>query len=174
MQTEIDPDPNCDYFHNNMECQGTVNPSGVTTEVVFDFEREVQSRYWYIFGNKYGPWVEKYDKTDKWYEDDLREDDEDISVSPSDHIYQTDGPGFSEKGRWGGDYLFHMANLREWVTVKIDGTPYQCSDFLKWHSQVYLKPKDANDLTRGINEQKLGGDWIGIRDLFGPPRPAPN
>ena len=81
---------------------------------------------------------------------------------------------FSDKDRWGGDYLFHMVNLREWVTVEIDGVPIQCSDFLKWHSQEYLKPKDANDLTRGKNEQKLGGGWIGIRDLYGPPIPAPD
>jgi len=26
-----DPDPNCKYFHNCMECQGTVSPSGVTS-----------------------------------------------------------------------------------------------------------------------------------------------
>lgn len=166
-----DPDPNCEYFHNCMECQGTVTPSGVTTEVSFDFHREEQSKYWYIFGDKDDPWTLDYDRTDKWYEDDWREDDEDKSVSSADHIYQTDGPGFRDRDRLGGDYLFFPANLREWVTVQIDETPCQCSDFCKWHSQVYLKPRSYFHLTRGKTQQELGEGWMTMPSS--PPSPAP-
>ena len=158
--TKGDNDPNCEYFHNCMECQGTVKPSGVTTEVSFDFEREKWHQWWKkVVG---GNWQLGQDETNPWRPDDPTESDEDKTPSETDHIYHIDGPGFGNKNRgptW--DYLAQIGDFREWVTVNIDGAWYQCSNYYKWHSKCYTKPKDANYMTRdALGLQQLGSGWI--------------
>jgi hypothetical protein len=145
-----------------MECQGTVKPSGVTNEVQFDFKREKWHRCWEkVVG---GSWQLALDETNPWRGDDLTELDEDKTPSNNDHIYHIDGPGIVTKNReptW--DYLAQTLDLKEWVKVQIDGTWYQCSDYYKWHSKCYTKPKDANYMTRDVlNLQQLGGGWITV------------
>jgi hypothetical protein len=156
--TKGDLDTNCEYFHNCMECQGTVKPSGVTNQVEFDFDRKCWSRMW-TSEDRYD-WDLEWDKT-PWYPDDLREDDEDKTVSSEDHIYQTDGPGLT----WDDcppNYVSHVANLKEWVRVKIDGSWYQCSNYYKWHSKVQTQPKGSTGyITReDMAYQRLGSGWI--------------
>ncbi len=61
-----------------------------------------------------------------------------------------DSPGITKIG----DY-------RERVMISLGGAWYQCSDFYKWHSKVYLAPKDQNDFTRdSMSKQALGSGWI--------------
>ena len=142
-----------------MECQGTVYPSGVTTEVEFNFERKKWARTW--FSSNGTNWNLEYDYT-PWQEDDLREDDEDKTPSEYDHIYQIDGPGLPWKDR-PPNYVAHLVDLKEWVMVKIDGSWYQCSDYYKWHSKVRTQPKDSNWVTREpMDFQQLGQGWIYI------------
>jgi len=103
-----------------------------------------------------------------WADDDGPPDDpdldEDTSVSGNDHIYQIDGPGFGDKWRtpeW--DYLCQIANFREYVKVKIGGTWYQCSDYFKWHSKLYTKPKNPTFMTRDwAKPQVLGDGWVTV------------
>lgn len=157
-----DEDPHCRYFHNCMECQGTVKPSDVTTEAVFTFEREVWSKLWVILPGE-SEWTLVHADT-SWQDDDWDDDpDEDNTPSAENHIYQIDGPGYDRKDQ-ALCTRFAVVNLfRQRVLVKLDGTWYQCSDFCKWHSQLYLKPKDELWLTRDVPaKQKLGGGWINI------------
>jgi hypothetical protein len=87
-------------------------------------------------------------------------------VSATDHIYEIDGPGLRMKDQ--GEFYDHLASVGdfyEWVEVVIDGSSYQCSDYYKWHSQWYLKPKNATELTRDSSTlQKLGSGWITVPD----------
>ncbi len=165
-----DDDDNCKYFHNCMECQGTVEPSGVTTEVSFNFFRDVCSKLWHAFGDN--NWVVEMDKSIPWHNDDLRDDDEDTIVSSQDHIYQIDGPGLTIRDTWDGEHWWYTGNFREYVAVEIDGTWYQCSDFYKWHAQYYLKQKLPGRLMRGITNNLLGQGWISIPGI--PPYYFPN
>ncbi len=159
-----DNDPNCKHFHNCMELQGTVKPSGVIDEVEFDFYRETWYRAWKR--KEGGNWLfTKGGYTLAWTDDEI-ETDEDLTPSDNDHIYQTDGPGWTNKERgptW--DYLAQIADFRERVRVKIDGTWYWCSDFYKWHTKCYTKPKDEDYMTRdAVSLQKLGEGWITVPD----------
>ncbi len=158
--TKGDNDTNCEYFHNCMECQGTVKPSGVTTEAEFDFDRKCWARMW-VSPDGYD-WDLDQDKT-PWYPDDLREDDEDKTVSSNDHLYQTDGPGLPWNDR-PPNYVSHVADLKEWVMIKIDGSWYQCSNYYKWHSKVQTQPKGITSyITReDMAYQRLGSGWIQV------------
>ena len=160
-----DMDSNCRYFGNCMELQGTVNPSGVTNEVEFNFEREKYGKEWKkIEGDESWSHVHNWSS---WDPDDMA-NDEDEDVSPdNDHIYQLDIPGFLVRLRTildiDGDYKALVINLKQRVMVKIDGVWYQCSNYYKWHSQTYTKPKDSTYMTRDdVNKQKLGSGWISI------------
>lgn len=167
---EGDYDTNCEYFHDCMECQGTVKPSGVTAaQAEFKFERERAGKAWKIpvgkseweLAGEDAPW-----QNDNW------EDDEDQDKSPSqgeppdrDHIYQIDGPGFEMRTQAQVTNFAYVLDLRQRVLVRFAGQAkwYQCSGFYKWHSQMYLKPKDELWLTRDAPaKQKLGGGWINI------------
>jgi hypothetical protein len=59
-------------------------------------------------------------------------------------------------------------NFKDHAVITIDGITSQCSDYYKWHSQMYLKRVNENDpnnldLTRDAQGlQKLGGGWITI------------
>ena len=159
--TKGDNDPNCEYFHNCMECQGTVKPSGVTTQVEFDIKRDRWAKSWKKLEG--GGW-NLIDNSTPWTDDDPVNGDEDLTPSANDHIYHIDGPGFGNKNRgptW--DYLAMIGDFREWVMIKIDGTWYQCSDYYKWHTKCYTKPKDATDMTRdSLILQQLGSGWITV------------
>jgi len=161
--TKGDTDPNCLYFHNCMECRGTVKPSGVTDEVTFDFTRKMWSKAWRKLDA--GSWSVWDDCTGYWHNDEV-DYDEDVTVSATDHIYEIDGPGLRMKDQ--GEFYDHLASVGdfyEWVEVVIDGSSYQCSDYYKWHSQWYLKPKNATELTRDSSTlQKLGSGWITVPD----------
>jgi len=160
-----DLDANCEYFHNCMECQGTVKPSGVTTQVSFDFTRMKWSKSWYKLDG--GSWhvVPGMDYTGSWHNDEA-DYDEDVTVSATNHIYEIDGSGLSEKYQQESyDHVAYVGDFREWVMVLIDGTPYQCSDYYKWHAQWYVKPKNGTELTRDSTTlQKLGSGWITVPD----------
>ena len=158
-----DNDTNCEYFHNCMEDQGTVKPSGVTTEVEFDFYRETWYRAWKK--KEGGDWLFVHGYTLAWTGDEFQ-GDEDLIPSGDNHIYQTDGPGWATRDRgatW--DYLAQIGDFRDRVRVKIDGAWYWCSDFYKWHTKCYTKPKDVNYMTRDVMElQQLGSGWITVPD----------
>jgi len=160
-----DNDPNCWFFGNCMECQGTVKPSGVGTEVEFDFKRMVERKWWksedgITWGNPQPPFKPA------WTEDDLHERDEDNTPSSDDHIYQVDGPGLTWND-WPPRYVSYSANLKEWVKVDIDGTEYQCSNFLRWHAKISVWPKSGVPYTTTRSErtwlQKLDDDWIELK-----------
>jgi hypothetical protein len=156
-----DMDPNCEYFHNCMECQGTVKPSGVTNEVQFDIKRDKWRKYWDKFEGD--EWQLSGDAT-PWQTDDSSNSDEDLTPSVLNHIYSIDGPGYPGKSRI-YDYRAYIGDFREWVMVEIDGTAYQCSDYYKWHSQMYLKWKNDTEMTRdSLGLQKLSAGWITVPD----------
>jgi hypothetical protein len=161
--TKGDLDPNCVYFHNCMEDQGTIKPSGVTTEVEFDFYREIWCREWKK--KEGGDWLFVRGYTLAWNGDEYQ-GGEDLTPSVNNHIYQTDGPGWATRDRsstW--DYLAQIADFRDRVRVKIDGAWYWCSDFYKWHTKCYTEPKDENYMTRAAMElQQLGSGWITVPD----------
>jgi hypothetical protein len=162
--TKGDNDPNCKYFHNCMETEGTVKPSGVDDEVEFDFDRTMWRRIWKKKeGDEEWDFVKGY--TLVWESDEIQ-GDEDLSPSGSNHIYQTDGPGFITKERqptW--DYRAHIMDFREWVEVYVNGSWRQCSDYYKWHSKCYIKPKDDDYYTRDSSGlQALGAGWITVPD----------
>jgi len=159
--TKGDMDSNCEYFCNCMECQGTVKPSGVTNEVEFDIKRDKWGKAWEKLQG--GSWT-LFNNSTPWKPDDSHNDDEDLTPSTSDHIYQIDGPGITVKNRgstW--DYIAHIFDFREWVMVSIDSNWYQCSNYYKWHSKCYTEPKDANYMTRdSLSLQQLGSGWITV------------
>lgn len=164
-----DTDPNCEFFHNCMELQGTIKPSGVTTEVQFDITRKKWRRKW--AGSLDGEEVtwSPFDPPPNSWEDDFTmphpDLDKDLTPSDANHIYQSDPPGLNSKMRFPGvlDYFVQTMNFKQWIDVKIDGIWYQCSDYYKWHSQVYLRPKNETELTRHFwNRQKLNKGWITI------------
>jgi len=95
-----DPDPNCNYFGNCMECQGTVDPNGVTSEVEFDFKRDKWRRVWGKVAAG-APWNLISDAT-PWQPDAVAPD---LTPSTMNHIYNTDSPGFIVKKRGPYDYL---------------------------------------------------------------------
>ncbi len=159
-----DYDSNCEYFHKCMECQGTVKPQGLTGEVVFDFVRHRCRRMWKKFGD--GDWGPPFVDDTPWtWDESVPDNDEDTTPSADNHIYHIDGPGFRSKDRALGDYFAYVGDFRECVRVSIMGDMHQCSDFYKWHHQMYLKPKNETELTRAAaGLQKLGGGWIAIPD----------
>jgi hypothetical protein len=177
-----DEDPECDYFGNVMELQGTVWPrkiAGQAYPVAFDFYREIYGRAW---GRLFPPrgdgsWIPVALKPDMepgalyWHEDEeipgspSPNADEDLTVNDQQHIYDTDSPGYPFKTRVEIDYAAYVADFREHVKVQLYGQWFQASAFFKWHAQWYLMPKPFTDdlLTRDApNKQKLGQDWIAI------------
>lgn len=157
---KVDNDPNCEYFSNCMECQGTVKPSGVTNQVQFNIKRLKWYRIWEKLQG--GSWQLVKDWT-PWTNDDLWDGDEDLTPSGTNHIYSLDGPGAIYNTRSVTDYFTCIGDFREWVIVNIDSTWYQCSNYYKWHSKMYAKPKDANYLTRdSMSLQQLGEGWIAV------------
>jgi hypothetical protein len=93
--------------------------------------------------------------------------DQDRTPSAQDHIYELDGPGPTYKDRENCDYVADIADFRECVFLWLGGVQfYQCSNWYKWHSQIYVKPKNATELTRDAPaKQKLGGGaWITVPD----------
>ena len=164
-----DADTLCICFHNCMEDQGTVKPTGVKSEVVFDYKRELRGKAWRVPPGG-GDWILFLNRTDKWYDDTLA-DRIDGTPSDTDHIYQIDGPGWTTASTALNKYGFVVHNFREWARVKLYDRWYQCSNFLRWHSHTYLKPKpgDPRYLSRagaGPNGpgpewsyQKLGAGW---------------
>jgi hypothetical protein len=160
--TKGDNDVNCIFFRNCMECQGTVNPSGVTNQVQFDIKRDKWSRAWNITGGGWQPEPPSI----PWTSDDTTNADEDLSPSTTDHIYSVDSPGLLSRDGTTCDYWARIGDFREYVVVRIDGTWYQCSDFYKWHDKMYLKPKPGGPpyyLTRDdMSKQALGGGWITV------------
>lgn len=157
-------DPNCEYFHNCIELQGTVKPSGVNAQVEFDVKREKWGKSWRMLDG--GTWglIPGCDWT-PWEGDDGSDIEEDLTPSAGDHIYGLDGPGFNtrERGLF-HDYLCCIIDFREYVKVRIDGTWYDCSGFYKWHSKCYTKPKAGTTfMTRdSIGLQILGSGWITV------------
>jgi len=162
-------DPNCKYFHNCMECQGTVKPTGVTTQVAFDFKRDKWSRAWW--GKQQGggmTWGSiPEEEFTPWHDDEPIESDEDKSPSGQNHIYQIDGAGMGWKTQpLGWPYCANIGDYRERVMISLGGAWYQCSDFYKWHSKVYLAPKNQTDFTRdSMSKQALGSGWIAVSTI---------
>ncbi len=158
--TTGDGDTYCNKFRNPMEDQGTVSPKGVKDEVTFDFKRELRGKVWKVPPGG-GDWTVLSDKTDKWY-DDTGSDRIDNTPSSTDHIYQIDGPGWGMGLTSSGKYVFIVHNFREWARVKLYGTWYHCSDFLRWHSQIYLKPRPSNPMylrRAGASPEGPGPEW---------------
>jgi len=135
-----DNDVNCIFFHNCMECQGTVEPTRVTDQVQFDIKRDKWLRTWYITGDGWQLLTEHV----PWASDDANSvTDEDLSPSATDHIYSVDGPGAYSRDGTVLNYYARIDDFREYVLVQIGGTWYQCSDFYKWHDKMSLKPKQG-------------------------------
>jgi len=159
--TKGDMDANCVYFHNCTEWQGTVKPTGVTTQVAFDIKRDKWRRVW-VKTAAGQEWTLAADAT-PWEDDTSPAGAKDLTVSGNDHIYDIDGPGFTTKSRTPYNYYFYAGCFREYCVAQIYGRWFQVSDFGKWHAQTYLVPKNATELTRGDwNQQKLGGGWITV------------
>ena len=161
-----DMDSYCRYFSNCMECQGTVKPAGVTNQVAVGFTRQKWMKSWWRYpDDPPGEWEPNPANNTDWTPDDPSNDDEDLTPSLTNHIYHIDGPGSWTKAHLGREAWIQMADFREWVTVQIDGTWYQCSDYYKWHSKVRLERKDAYDYTRSsMSLQALGAGWITLPD----------
>jgi hypothetical protein len=161
--TTGDNDANCQYFHNCMELKGTVKPTGVTNEVNLDLRRYRWQRAWY---KKWAASTWKLDQNSvPWTVDDNPYNlGEDLSPSAADNIYSIDGPGMPFRDiTFNMGYAAHIADYNSWALVEIDGTWRQCSEYYKWHSTVYIKPKDANYMTRNWTEsQLLGSGWITV------------
>jgi hypothetical protein len=160
-----DEDPNCQYFCNCMECQGTVKPSGVTNEVNFDIKRDRWAKCWKKKGSEEWEIPPMVDST-PWQDDDSWNNDEDLTPSATNHIYSTDSPGFDYKDiELELDSVAMIGDFREWVIVSIDGSWYQCSNYYKWHTKTITKPKNDTEMTRTyILSQLLGGGWIVVPD----------
>lgn len=166
--TKNDNDPFCQYFCNCMECRGTVKPTGVVAEVEFHWLRDLYRKIWKKKVG--GAWAIESDKTPWEPDDHANHTDEDNTPSTTagkkDYIFQLDAPRLLFKtttASW--DYLAYIGDFRDRVEVKIYGQWYQCSDFYKWHAQLYTmpKPNDAPNMTRtALDEQKLGQGWITI------------
>lgn len=158
--TKGDMDSNCEYFHNCMECQGTVKPSGVTNEVQFDIKREKWRKIW---EKQVGGQWQLVSNSTPWQTDDSTNSDEDLTPSGTNHIYSIDGPGAGYRMRSVCDYFAYIGDFKEWVMVSIDSNWYQCSNYYKWHSKCYTEPKDVNYLTRdALSLQQLGSGWITV------------
>jgi len=147
-----------------MELQGTVKPSGVTSEVGFKFKREKWRKSFKKKGN--GAWTTYGTPYIPWYPDDSDGDFQDTTPSGTNHIYDTDAPGIGYKDCTPDhDHRAYIGDFKQWVNVQIDSTWYQCSKFYKWHSQIYTEPKNANEMTRdSLSLQKLGSGWITVPD----------
>jgi hypothetical protein len=162
---KVDTDPNCQYFRNCMECQGTIKPASVSNQVEFDIKRDKWVRAWQKFGSASDPWGNPVADETPWQSDDQSDDDEDLTPSTTNRIYSIDAPGSAHRSRSLCDYFAKIGNYREWVVVKIDGSWYQCSDYYKWHGKVYACPKGTTSpfLTRDdMSKQSLGSGWIEV------------
>jgi hypothetical protein len=177
--TTGDLDGWCKFFHNTMEDQGILCPRGIRYQAEFDFKREVRRRVWRILTGE-ANWRMFDDKSTRWF-DDENQYWEDNTPSVSNHIYQIDGPGIYDSTTQVITHIFGSCILRDWVMVRLYGTWYRCSDFLRWHSQCYVKARtDDPALLRRAgagpggptgewNFQKHGSGWIQIPD--NPPAP---
>jgi hypothetical protein len=88
-----------------------------------------------------------------------------LTISADSHIYQIDSPGKITSTRGSSVEWAQIVDFKDVVYVNLYGVQYQCSDFLKWHSQTYLvpKPNDNLNFTRDtMNKQKLGAGWINV------------
>jgi len=147
--------------------------------VEFDFKRENRGKLWNIPTGE-ANWKLKDDESANWF-DDEQNDSEDNTPSASNHIYQIDGPGYPLGTNIQDDRVFYSYIFRDWVMVKLYGTWYRCSPWLRWHQQLYVKPRtdDPTLLRRagagpdGPDEdwvfQQLDSGWIEIPD--NPPAP---
>ena len=160
-----DNDPNCEYFRNCMECQGTVKPAGLTDEVELLFETWIWAKAWEK--SEGGGWELAMNHT-PWHEDvAVNFVEQDRTPSAEDHIYDTDRPGHTFRDRVRCDYVADIGDLKVCAVLSFGGDNfYQCSDWYKWHYQIYVKPKGGTEwLTRDVPaKQKLGGGWINVPD----------
>ncbi len=168
-----DPDPNCEYFHNTLEIQGTLKPPkvvGVNYPGAFDIRREKWTRLW--IKTPPGDWENVPSESPPWKPDDSDNGDEDLTPSDpnpaegcaeSNHIYAVDGPGYGSRIA-PPDFKAYVSDFREWVEVQIGGIWYRCSDQLRWHAQLYLKPDGSGTqlIRDAANLQKLGPGWIDV------------
>ena len=101
--TKVDPDANCEYFHNCMENQGTIKPSNCgLSEDAWDFWRQISFKEWKR--QEEGEW-QLVNERSYWFDDEVEGNlDEDLTPSAQDHIYQIDGPGVKSKARTATDY----------------------------------------------------------------------
>ncbi len=160
-----DLDPNCHGFHNCMECEGTIKPTGVGAGFKFDFVRHKYRKIWGRAAPN-DPWVllrEPPAGGRFWDGDEPTDEDEDVDKG-NDHIYHIDGPGWDDPVR-PPNYLYYAGDLREYVFIEIYNKRFQCANVFSWHAQwvVMPKPNTQNLLTRDArNLQKLGKSWIVI------------
>jgi hypothetical protein len=155
-----------------MENQGTVYPKGAKDKAEFDFKREIRGKGWVVVRGGSG-WTVDRDRTGAW-QDDEQQDAEANTPTPSDHIYQIDGPGYVLATNAVNDREFEAFIYRDWAMVKLYGTWYRCSGYLRWHQQLYVRPRtDDPTLLRRAGAgpggptsewsfQKLGSGWIDI------------
>jgi len=164
-------DPKSIMFHNCMELQGTIAPQDIVNLPVwnqpkFDLHREV--------------WMREYSKTaigwttlarngepseiSPWGNDDVGNDDEDLTPSAQGHIYDIDAPGYTSDQRPEGTLgLALLANFRQQCSVKLYERDFMCSDYFRWHSQVVLDASaQPGKFKRAAGLQKLGSGWIEI------------
>jgi hypothetical protein len=167
-------DPISIMFHNCMELQGAVAPPDIVNLPVwiqpqFDLHREV--------------WLREYSKTAvgwmvlarngepseilPWGDDDLSQDDEDLTPSAQGHIYDIDGPGYTSDQRPEETLgLALLTNFRQLCSVKLYARDLTCSDYFRWHSQVVLDASgQPGKFKRAAGLQKLGSGWIEIPAL---------
>lgn len=92
-------------------------------------------------------------------------------ASSGSHLYFPDGPGYTGKDRNEFSYAQFYWDFRNAVYIKFYGEKFMVSNWSQWHSVMFLKPKDAQTLTRAPNvpaappapakvRQDLGAGWI--------------
>ena len=178
--TTGDEDPLCMSFHNCMESQGTTKPRGLKDMgFEFRFKREVHGVGWRILPgqsewHEYPLWMKK----ETWH-DDTDYNTQDNTPSALNHIYEIDAPGIIEYKAEDLVRVFGCHIFRERVSVKLYGTWYVCSNYLRWHHQMYVDPdpekpgwlhRAGSSSTGPLLDwayQKLGGNWMEI-PLFPP------
>lgn len=160
-----DVDTHCRYFHNCMECRGTVSPQLASIDpqpIEFSFFQQMQKLHaqssdgvvWLCDPTTNPPML-----VTTWTDDGPNGEVQDVSISEQGHIYTLDGPGPIELS---GPHLMVYLNFRVRVMVNIGGSWHQCSDYFKWHSEMLVEPVPGTELrTRGARAaQKLGSGWI--------------
>jgi len=176
---KVDFDPNCQYFANCMECQGTVDPNGFVVDpngLVVDPDSSQNEFDFYIKQDawartimlKGGVWITTDPNKNKWKPDSSLGDRRAQDCTPSDknHVYAIDGPGTDLIRSTSITHYVQTADFKQAAKIKIDGVWYQCSNFHKWHTRLSTTKQQNGLFTRtNMIYQKLGDGWITVPDI---------